>query len=50
VEVENERRDLEPACLAAGVRVQSDDEKSLPAQAEREMRIVRVRPDPLIIG
>jgi hypothetical protein len=29
--------------------VQTDDEKSLPAEAEREVGIVRVRPNPLVI-
>src|SRR5829696_4530346 len=50
VKVEHERRGLEPARLAAGVRVQPDDEKSLPAEAERKVGVVRVGPDPRIIG
>jgi hypothetical protein len=49
VEVEHERRGLKAARLSAGVRVQADDEKAFAAKAERKVRVVRVRPDPLII-
>src|SRR3954454_9915897 len=50
MQVEDERRRLEAARLSAGVRVQSDDEESLPAEAEREVGVVRVSLHALIIG
>src|SRR3954469_22916089 len=50
VQVEDERPRLEAARLSAGVRVQADDEESLAAEGEREMRIVRVSLHALVIG
>ena len=45
VQIEDQRRALKSPCSTARVRVQPNNEKPLAAEAEREVRLVRISAD-----